>query len=146
MLAHDPAARSGFHAGTLADGTPVELDDELREAEEVVIVGRLTGDRRGGLRGGPALLWPGLASARARTARARRCGLPPAALAERRAHARRWRSHRRISRWSGALDDPPRVTAGEPAVLAVFGCVRARGLSVGIAAAPMPGLASRNWR
>lgn len=37
VLVHDPA-REGFVAGTLADGTPIELDDELREAEAIVVV------------------------------------------------------------------------------------------------------------
>ena len=37
VLVHDPA-REGFVAGTLADGTAIELDDELREAEAIVVV------------------------------------------------------------------------------------------------------------
>lgn len=37
VLLHDPT-RDGFVAGTLADGTPIELDDELREAEAIVTV------------------------------------------------------------------------------------------------------------
>lgn len=37
VLVHEPG-REGFVAGTLADGTPIELDDELREAEAIVVV------------------------------------------------------------------------------------------------------------
>ena len=61
VMAHDPAGPS-FVAGHAPDGTPLELDDELREAEALVVVG--PAPRDGGLRGGPFLLCPGLASAR----------------------------------------------------------------------------------
>ncbi len=37
VLVHD-LTREGFAAGTLPDGTPLELDDELREAEAIVSV------------------------------------------------------------------------------------------------------------
>ena len=64
VLVHDPE-REGFVAGTLADGTAVELDDELREAEAIVAVGI----------GGPwtvaGAVVPGVACARTRFAFAR---------------------------------------------------------------------------
>jgi hypothetical protein len=59
--------RAGFVAGRLADGTPIELDDELREAEAIVTVGGWSPDPRGP-RGGAALLCPGAASAATRAA------------------------------------------------------------------------------
>jgi len=65
-FAHDPAGAC-FAAGRFADGAPIELDDELREAEAVVVVGH--GSAAGGVvRGGPYLLLPGLASAATRRA------------------------------------------------------------------------------
>jgi hypothetical protein len=71
--------RAGFVAGRLADGTPVELDDELREAEAIVTVGAW-GIGADGPRGGAALLCPGVASAatRAAYAAARARGAGPA--------------------------------------------------------------------
>jgi hypothetical protein len=71
VILHEPDGAS-FEAGRLADGTPVSLDDELREAEAIVAVGSL---RRTpwGIEGAPALLCPGVASPtlRARDQRAR---------------------------------------------------------------------------
>ncbi len=67
VLAHDPA-RAGFRPGAFADGTSCDLDDELREAEEVVLVSALRPDAADGVRGGPAALWPGLGTAEARAA------------------------------------------------------------------------------
>lgn len=71
VLVHDPT-REGFVAGTLADGTPIELDDELREAEAIVVVA-----------GGESLavagaVVPGVACARTREAfaRAQAAGVP----------------------------------------------------------------------
>lgn len=61
VYVHAPE-RTGFVAGRLADGTPVELDDELREAEAIVTVGSWSVDS-GGPRGGAALLCPGVAVA-----------------------------------------------------------------------------------
>jgi hypothetical protein len=116
-LAHDAAAGAVFRAGTLPDGLAIELDDELREAEDVVIVGRFGRDAAGRLHGGPAALWPGLAPARGREECERRlAGLEPAERTER-ALA--------LSRAALALvppllalvwsaEDPPRVRAGEP--------------------------------
>ncbi len=62
VLAHDPDGAS-FVAGRSAAGEPVELDDELREAEAIVTVGPATA-APGRLLGGPFLLCPGAASAR----------------------------------------------------------------------------------
>lgn len=75
VLVHDPS-RDGFIAGDLPDGTPLELDDELREAEAIVSVaggsawarasaivpGACTARTREALaranaRGGPAAAW-----------------------------------------------------------------------------------------
>jgi hypothetical protein len=66
VLASVPA-RAGFVAGRLADGTPIELDDELREAEAIVTVGSWSRDAAAP-RGGAALLCPGVASAPTRAA------------------------------------------------------------------------------
>ncbi len=66
VLAHAPG-RAGFVAGRLASGAPIELDDELREAEAIVTVGGWSA-RADGPRGGPALLCPGVAAAATRAA------------------------------------------------------------------------------
>lgn len=69
VLVHDPE-REGFVAGTLGDGTPVELDDELREAEAIVAVAI------GGAWALAGAVVPGVACARTRAAfeRARAAG------------------------------------------------------------------------
>lgn len=59
--------RAGFVAGRLDDGTPIELDDELREAEAIVTVGGWNPDAAAP-RGGAALLCPGVACAPTRAA------------------------------------------------------------------------------
>ena len=119
VLAHDPAGRARFLAGTLESGVPVELDDELREAEEVVLAGRFAAGESGELRGGPALLWPGLASARARAARS---AAPDAAsaLAEA-ASAMALAPVDFALVWSAHTE--PRVRAGTPGVV-FAACVR----------------------
>ncbi len=66
VLVHDPTA-AAFTAGRLADGTPIALDDELREAEAIVSVGFCSG-AAGVVRGGPYLLCPGVAAASTRSA------------------------------------------------------------------------------
>jgi hypothetical protein len=75
VLLHEPRGAS-FEAGRLAEGTPVALDDELREAEAIVAVGRLLRSPRG-IEGAPALLCPGVAApalrARDRSAREHSC-------------------------------------------------------------------------
>jgi hypothetical protein len=63
---HRPAAAC-FTAGRLDDGTPIELDDELREAEAIVVVGHCA-SAAGAMRGGPWLIVPGVASAATRRA------------------------------------------------------------------------------
>ena len=66
VFAHDPGA-AAFTAGVLASGEPIALDDELREAEAVVCVGR--GDATSTcVDGGPYLLVPGVASLATREA------------------------------------------------------------------------------
>jgi hypothetical protein len=86
-VAHTPAA-AAFTAGQAADGTPIELDDELREAEAVICIGHGSA-AAGRVHGGPYLLLPGVASERTRrafaAARARggeRAGLALALAAE----------------------------------------------------------------
>jgi hypothetical protein len=71
-----------FTVGRLDDGTPIELDDELREAEAIVVVGRCA-SAAGAMRGGPWLIVPGVASAvtRRALAAARTGGGERAALA-----------------------------------------------------------------
>lgn len=57
VLVHD-ASRAGFVAGRLPDGTALELDDELREAESIVVLASIAAEH-----GGPwhaaSLLCPG---------------------------------------------------------------------------------------
>jgi hypothetical protein len=60
VLAHDPHGPC-FVAGRTDGGEPVEVSDELREAEALVVVGPATGGP-GECRGGPFILCPGLAS------------------------------------------------------------------------------------
>ena len=115
VLAHDPASRASFHAGDLADGTRVVLDDELREAEEIVIAGRIAADR-----GGPAAVWPGLASTAARWAESAAVAALPANHREDERRARACAALALASAcfvlvWDG--DAPPRVRAGEPATV-----------------------------
>jgi hypothetical protein len=66
VIAHDPGGAT-FTAGHAADGTPIELDDEVREAEAILCIGRgFAADGR--VKGGPYLLAPGVASVRTRAA------------------------------------------------------------------------------
>jgi len=65
-FAHEPDGAM-FTAGRAGDGTPIELDDELREAEAVVGIGRGFA-AAGRVIGGPYLLVPGVASERTRRA------------------------------------------------------------------------------
>ncbi len=130
VLAHDPLSRASFHAGDLADGTRVELDDELREAEEVVIAGRFAAGR-----GGPAAIWPGLASVAARRVETAALAALPADRREPERHARACAAHALASAgfalvWGSG--EPPRVLAGDPA--AVF----AQGIAAGWLAAGAP--------
>ena len=114
VLAHDPARSSGYVPGALPDGTPLELDDELREAEEVVLMGPCAAPDADGAHGGAALLWPGLGSAAARTAHAAH----PAAAGADLALARAVLAHvpSAFALWWNA-DAPPRVRAGETLAL-----------------------------
>ncbi len=77
VFAHTPDGTS-FVAGRTPAGVPLELDDELREAEAIVTVGLATASP-GQLRGGPFLLCPGVASAR--TAAAWQAACEPGGLA-----------------------------------------------------------------
>jgi hypothetical protein len=66
VFAHDPHGTT-YTAGRTADAVAIELDDELREAEAVVCIGR--GEARAGrVQGGPYLLAPGVASLGLRSA------------------------------------------------------------------------------
>jgi hypothetical protein len=66
LVAHDSAGPT-FTVGQAADGTPIELDDELREAEAILCIGRSFA-AAGRVHGGPYLLVPGVASQRTRDA------------------------------------------------------------------------------
>ncbi len=59
VIAHDPDGPC-YVAGHLPDGRRVEFDDELREAEEVLFVGRCMRVVPDG-RGGTGTVWPGVA-------------------------------------------------------------------------------------
>jgi len=61
VLEHDPEGPH-FVVGRAGDGTPFEVDDELREAEAIVVVGPEAAGEGGGA--GLALLCPGVVSAR----------------------------------------------------------------------------------
>ena len=65
VMLHDPART--FTAGRTSDGDPIELDDELREAEAIVCIGRGFA-ATGRVHGGPYLLVPGVASLATRRA------------------------------------------------------------------------------
>lgn len=78
VMPHDPS-QAAFEPGRLAGGAPIALEDELREAESVVVCGPFGSDARGRLRGGPAALLPGLAAQATRAALAAELlGLPDA--------------------------------------------------------------------
>jgi len=62
---HDPGC--AFTAGRTRAGEPIELDDELREAEAIVCIGRGFA-ATGRVEGGPYLLVPGVASLATRQA------------------------------------------------------------------------------
>ncbi len=77
VLVHDPA-RAGFFAGRLPGGEPLELDDELREAEAVVTLSSLGGRAESAWRAA-TVVCPGACSAATRAAFARaRTGDPAA--------------------------------------------------------------------
>ncbi|MEO5988500.1 MAG: lactate racemase domain-containing protein [Candidatus Eisenbacteria bacterium] len=63
VVLHDPGEGPSFTVGTTPGGLLVQLDDELREAEGVVLVGEFANDPVRGAHGGPFALLPGLASA-----------------------------------------------------------------------------------
>ena len=114
VLVHDPARSAHSRAGVLSAGTPLELDDELREAEAVVVVGRFGTDPKQAVRGGFCAYVPGLASQACAAALA----IDPAQpWTERVALASaRGREAAALIRTDFALlwsdDDPPRVLAG----------------------------------
>lgn len=134
VIVHDPARSAHFRAGTIEVAHPpfaLEIDDELREAEAVVIVGRYGADAAWGVRGGPAALLPGAASAAC--AAAMREAIPETGLAPHgplRAHTLAC-AHAAAALvpvdfalvWSD--DDPPRVLAGSGD--AVFAAAEAAG-------------------
>jgi nickel-dependent lactate racemase len=61
---HDASSGPHFRAGETHRGTPVELDDALREAEAVVAIGPVAWHYFAGYGGGPKLVFPGMASRR----------------------------------------------------------------------------------
>lgn len=110
VLIHDPAQSPSMPAVVL-DGMEFELDDELREAEAVMLVAALRPGARFGEAGGAELLVPGAASA----ATAARCAARAQDPAERYAIVRRAQEVCRIDYallWSHV--DPSRAWAGEP--------------------------------
>lgn len=77
VLVHDPSA-AHFTAGHAEDGTAYELDDELREAEAVVVVGPARAGEDG-QEGGVGLLCPGVVSVRTRAGWAAARSIAPGA-------------------------------------------------------------------
>jgi hypothetical protein len=65
VMLHDPTR--AFTAGRTPEGEPIELDDELREAEAILCIGRGFA-ATGQVHGGPYLLVPGVASLATRRA------------------------------------------------------------------------------
>lgn len=61
VVVHDPTEKSDWIPGAIDGMGECALDDELREAEAVVLVGRWSRRKDGVVHGGPALLLPGLA-------------------------------------------------------------------------------------
>ena len=120
VIAHDPE-QAGFEPGRLPGGAPLALDDELREAEAVVVVGRFGADRRGRLHGGPAALLPGLAGRAAREALAAALAAEPDSRSRARAAfaaALAMTEHVEIDFalvWNAG--DPPAVRAGAGAAV-----------------------------
>ena len=66
VVLHDPIGGTSFAVATTGSGFTIQLDDELREAEAVVVVGEFADDHARGVHGGPFALLPGLASAETR--------------------------------------------------------------------------------
>jgi len=114
VLLHDGERGAHFRAGALADGLEVELDDELREAEAIVVVGCFRGDGQAGVCGGPAALLPGLASTATRRTLAGHDLDAASVLAAARATCALAPVDFALV-WSE--DDPPRVLAGEGAAV-----------------------------
>ena len=121
VVVHDPAEKSDWIPGALDGMGECALDDELREAEAVVLVGRWSRRKDGVVHGGPALLLPGLAdpATHARWA----------ACADRDARDAATRAVTAIVPVDYALlwdaSDPPRVRAGSGAEL--FAALEAEG-------------------
>jgi hypothetical protein len=80
VVLHDPDAPGGFTVGTTPSGFVVELDDELREAEAVVLVGEFAVDHAFGAHGGPFALLPGLATPASRARLEQQAGVQGHAL------------------------------------------------------------------
>lgn len=68
LVVHDPDHNHAFVPGVTSRGVPVELDDVLLDAETLVTVGPVWLGAGGRLHGGGGLIFPGLASRRARAA------------------------------------------------------------------------------
>src|SRR5258708_4410351 len=112
VIVHDPERST--HAPFPVPGwpAPLELDDELREAEAIVLVGEMSGDRALVRHGGPFAILPGLAS-RA-SAEAFRAASPDDATARARATAAAEALGVDFALlWDEA--DPPHVVAGSAA-------------------------------
>lgn len=106
VIAHDPARSASFTVGRTSAGVAVELDDELREAEAVVVLASVTAASAAGR--ADALVWPGLAPSAAARAHAA-LDAPARARASREA-AERLGVDFGLAWWDG---DAPRAWAGE---------------------------------
>ena len=117
VITHDGEHGAHFRVGALANGVEIQLDDELREAEAIVVVGRFSGEIEAGVCGGPAALVPGLASAATRRALlAGQAGSQSGVAARIEAVLAAAREACTLAPVDFALlwsdDDPPRVLAG----------------------------------
>ncbi|MBI5168891.1 MAG: hypothetical protein HZA61_05360 [Candidatus Eisenbacteria bacterium] len=121
VVVHDTTEKSDWIPGELDGVGACALDDELREAEAIVLVGRWSRRKDGAVHGGPALLLPGLAdpATRARWS----------ALADGGARDAATRAVTALVPVDYALiwdaSDPPRVRAGSGAEL--FAALEAEG-------------------
>jgi hypothetical protein len=109
LVAHDPVRSPCFRLGVTPGGLALELDDELREAEAVIVLGRADGPG-----GGHALVLPGLASASCAAAHRAAGGSPDEARAAARLlgvdHAVLWDAPGRVV--AGGLDAAAAALAG----------------------------------
>ena len=121
VLPHDPDRDAHYVAGHTSSGVAVRLDDELREAEALVVVGEMARDRVRGPHGGPLQIHPGLAARASAAAQGAGAADGHALATAREASAIVGVDFALV--WNQG--DPPQVRAGEG--LALFDALLAEG-------------------